>query len=93
MPSRARQAVGKRQNNSLGAAFRCSGRSSMASNRSATKSGRTLSARGRPVARFSTCSNCSATPEPSMTPVQKEIASSESADVKTGTGRPGLTRS
>ena len=51
MPSRARQVAGNRQYNNLVAAFRCRGRSSMASNSSATKRARTFSAR-RPAGRL-----------------------------------------
>ena len=53
---------------------------------------RTFSARGRPVSLTESSLFRSATPELSMTSVQKEIASSESAELKAGTGRPGLTR-
>ena len=90
MPSRALQLSGKHKNNTLAAAFRCRGRSSTASNNNATKTARTLRCLGRPVCFFMSLSIPSATPELSITSVQKEIASSDSAEVKMGTWRPWL---
>ena len=88
MPSRALQLAGNRSYNNVVAAFMCSGRSSIARQRRATKTARTLRCLGRPVFLARRASIPSATPELSITSVQKQSASSESADVKTGTWRP-----
>ena len=74
------------QNNNLVAAFMCSGRSSMASNSSATRRARTFICRGRPVF-FAGGPYFVATPELSITAAQKEMASSEGKEPKAGTGR------
>ena len=90
MPSRARQVPANASTTTwpplLGAA---GGRRRRAA--AARRKGRgLLGARGRPVGFFMSSSSSSATPELSITSVQKEIASSLSAELEAGTGRPWL---